>query len=205
VDLVEVPVPSPEPARPPAVESPAPLPVVPAAQPKPEPTRSHKPVTEPKRARERPAAVPAPTMSAERLLTHADPDRAVTSVPVPQEQPANQEKTAANPPASTKEAGADSGPVTPPSFRAGYLHNPEPSYPTASRRLGEEGTVQLRVLVSPEGQPVRIDVHRSSGHSRLDEAATAAVRDWRFVPAKRGTTPVEAHVIVPIVFKLEEE
>jgi protein TonB len=205
VDLVEAPVPLPELPQPPAVESPAALPVVPAARPKPEPTRMHKPVAEPKPVRERTTVVPAPTASPERLLTHADPDKAVTSIPVPQEAPANQEKAAANPPASTKEAGADSGPQTPPSFRAGYLRNPEPPYPTTSRRLGEEGTVQLRVVVSAEGQPVSVDVHRSSGHPRLDEAAAAAVRAWRFVPARRGDTPIEAAVIVPIVFRLESE
>jgi protein TonB len=205
VDLVEAPVPLPEPAQPPAAESPAPLPVVPAARPKPEPTRNHKSVAEPKPVRERTTVVPAPTVSAERLLTHADPDKAVTSIPAPQEAPANQEKTAANPPASTKEAGGDSGSVMPPSFRAGYLRNPEPPYPTTSRRLGEEGTVQLRVVVSAEGHPVTVDVHRSSGHPRLDEAAATAVRAWRFVPARRGDTPIEAAVIVPIVFRLESE
>jgi protein TonB len=192
VDLVEAPTPPPpaEPAKPPSVESPAPMPTAPAARPKPEAARSHKQV--------------APTVrETEPLLTHAEPERAVTSVPVSPEAPAAQEESAATPSAIAKEAGADAGPIAPPSFRAGYLRNPEPRYPTASRRLGEQGTVQLRVLVSAEGHTVHVDVHRSSGFPRLDEAAAVAVRDWRFVPAQRGTTPVEAHVIVPIVFRLE--
>ena len=96
-------------------------------------------------------------------------------------------------------------PETPPSFRAAYLRNPEPAYPTPSRRLGEQGTVQLRVLVSADGHATHVDIHRSSGFPRLDEAAAQAVREWRFVPAKRGATAVEAQVIVPIVFRLEAE
>jgi protein TonB len=127
------------------------------------------------------------------------PEQALTAVPAGETK---EEKPAA--PAVKAESG-DAGLVAPPSFRAGYLRNPEPTYPTASRRLGEEGTVQLRVVVSVEGNPVRVDMHRSSGHPRLDEAAAAAVREWRFGPAKRGTTAVEATVIVPIVFRLEAE
>ncbi len=65
--------------------------------------------------------------------------------------------------------------------------------------------MQLRVLVSAEGRPAQVDVHRSSSYPRLDEAAVAAVRAWRFVPAKRGEAAIEAHVIVPIVFRLEQE
>ncbi|RMO67978.1 Ferric siderophore transport system protein, TonB family [Pseudomonas syringae pv. aptata] len=36
----------------------------------------------------------------------------------------------------------------------------------------------------------------------LDEAAQAAVRQWTFIPAKRGDTPVEGWVNVPMAFKL---
>jgi protein TonB len=37
----------------------------------------------------------------------------------------------------------------------------------------------------------------------LDEAAVSAVEGWRFVPAKRGDTPVASTVMVPINFKLD--
>jgi protein TonB len=129
----------------------------------------------------------------------------VTSVPVATEGADTKEKSAAAPLAVSKDAAAEGGPETPPSFRAAYLRNPEPPYPAASRRLGEQGTVQLRVLVSADGHAARVDVHRTSGFPRLDDAASAAVREWRFVAAKRGATPVEALVIVPIVFRLEGE
>lgn len=88
-------------------------------------------------------------------------------------------------------------------FDAAYLHNPHPEYPPFSRRLGEEGKVLLKVRVTPEGLPAAVDVEKSSNFERLDEAARQAVARWRFVPAKRGDEPIEASVIVPIVFRLD--
>ncbi|MBL8423926.1 MAG: energy transducer TonB [Candidatus Accumulibacter phosphatis] len=105
---------------------------------------------------------------------------------------------------------AEAAPVTPTPgpgiavrFDAAYLHNPKPVYPVASRRLGEEGRVLLRVRVSAQGLPAEVDVKQSSGFPRLDEAARAAVERWRFVPARRGTEAVEASVLVPLQFSLD--
>jgi protein TonB len=89
-------------------------------------------------------------------------------------------------------------------YEAAYLHNPRPAYPPLSRRLGEEGRVLLRVRVGADGQPVAVDVEKSSNFERLDEAARRAVGSWRFVPARRGDEPVEGSVSVPLVFRLDE-
>ena len=86
-------------------------------------------------------------------------------------------------------------------FDADYLHNPAPAYPAQSRRLKEEGTVLLLVRVSVEGTPLSVEIRNSSGFERLDEAGLQAVRQWRFVPAKRGSETVAASVLVPIQFK----
>ncbi len=94
--------------------------------------------------------------------------------------------------------------ATAPRFNAAYLHNPAPVYPPSSRRLGEEGKVLLHVKVSAAGQPVAVDLEKSSNFERLDEAARHAVARWRFVPAKRGEEAVEGSVIVPIVFRLDD-
>lgn len=69
--------------------------------------------------------------------------------------------------------------------------------------MREEGKVILRVVVSPDGNPKQIELAHSSGSERLDKAALAAVRRWRFVPARQGETVIEATVLVPIIFKLE--
>jgi protein TonB len=93
--------------------------------------------------------------------------------------------------------------ITAPIFAADYLDNPPPSYPTLSRRVGEQGRVVLRVLVSPGGRADDVEIRSSSGYSRLDETARDTVRRWRFVPAKRGDEAVPAWVLIPISFRLE--
>jgi periplasmic protein TonB len=93
----------------------------------------------------------------------------------------------------------------PPRFDAGYLHNPAPAYPRASRLAGQQGQVVVKVLVSAEGSAVSVSLQRSSGFARLDEAALAAVRQWRFVPATRGADAFEEWVLVPIAFRLDTQ
>ena len=88
-------------------------------------------------------------------------------------------------------------------FDADYLHNPKPVYPALSRRNAEEGKVLLKVRVSAQGTALDVAVSKSSMFGRLDKAATEAVSQWRFVPARRGDEPVESSVIVPITFALE--
>ncbi len=87
-------------------------------------------------------------------------------------------------------------------YRAHYAHNPKPDYPESARTRGWTGKVLLRVRVSEQGVSEAVAVEQSSGHDILDESAIQAVKQWRFIPAKRGETPVTSSVIVPIVFNL---
>jgi protein TonB len=112
----------------------------------------------------------------------------------------------AKPPVVTEVAQAKPEPepvIEPPKFGAAYLHNPPPSYPQSARRLGEQGRVVLRVLVSSNGEADTVALEDSSGYSKLDEAAIQAVKKWRFVPAKRSNQPISAYVLVPVKFSLE--
>lgn len=93
-------------------------------------------------------------------------------------------------------------PIVAPVFDAAYLKNPAPSYPAAARRLHLEGTVVLRVMVTPAGRPQQVDIKQSSGVQILDDAALNAVRDWAFIPAKQGDNAIAAVVDVPIRFHL---
>ncbi|MEO8418859.1 MAG: TonB family protein [Methylophilaceae bacterium] len=93
--------------------------------------------------------------------------------------------------------------IEPPRFGAAYLHNPAPAYPTLSRRLGEQGKVVLRVLVTVNGDAEAVQVEAGSSSARLDQAALDAVKQWRFIPAKRNNQPVSAYVLVPVSFSLE--
>jgi periplasmic protein TonB len=78
----------------------------------------------------------------------------------------------------------------------------EPIYPPASRRAGEEGTVRVKVLVDERGRPSQVQVAQSSGFPKLDEAAIAAVRKWKFVAATDGNKSVQAWTQVAVTFKL---
>lgn len=93
--------------------------------------------------------------------------------------------------------------VTAPRFDADYLDNPKPVYPATSRRLGEQGKVLLRVLVSASGLAEKVELKTGSNFARLDQAAQEAVSRWRFVPARRGEQPIAAWVQVPVTFQLD--
>jgi periplasmic protein TonB len=80
----------------------------------------------------------------------------------------------------------------------------EPSYPPASRRAGEEGTVRLRVLVDATGKPKDVQVAQTSGFSRLDDAAKQAVRRWKFQPATNGGQAITVWTQVAITFRLTD-
>ncbi|MEQ1890844.1 MAG: energy transducer TonB [Alphaproteobacteria bacterium] len=93
-------------------------------------------------------------------------------------------------------------PVTPPDVMAAYADNPLPQYPAISRRHGEEGKLMVRVCVKADGSVGSATNIRSSGFARLDKAAVAALLQWRFRPARRGTQPIEGCVDVPWVWSL---
>jgi protein TonB len=80
----------------------------------------------------------------------------------------------------------------------------DPTYPPASRRAGEQGTVQLKVLVDTNGRPANVEVSQSSGFPKLDDAAIQAVRKWRFEAATDGTNKIQAYTRVAVTFKLTE-
>ena len=94
-------------------------------------------------------------------------------------------------------------PISPPRFNADYLQNPAPTYPPLARRMHEQGKVLIRVLVSVDGLPERIELKASSGHARLDQSALETIRGWKFVPARQGSEKIAAWVVVPITFSLD--
>lgn len=138
----------------------------------------------------RPQAAPAPRQQSPLL------EATRSSVPAAEAATASPPDTRPSPPAEPT--------VTQPRFDADYLKNPAPPYPPLSRRAGEQGKVVLRVAVTAQGTAEHVEVRTSSGRQRLDDAALATVRNWRFVPARRGDLVVPSWVLVPIIFKLEQ-
>lgn len=187
-----------------------PLEVVLAEPPVMEPRRR---LPEPPRAlpaqRERPQpprAAPAPKSAAPPHEILGLPAESGPS-PVTVVAPEAHERQAKPEPAPPAPVAAPSAPVResviPARYDAAYLRNPAPRYPISARRSGISGAVDLKVRVTPDGRAAEVQVQRTSGSSVLDGSALEAVRTWQFVPERRGHTPVESWIVVPIVFKLE--
>lgn len=62
----------------------------------------------------------------------------------------------------------------------------------------------LNVYVTPRGLCEKLVLQRSSTQDILDESAMEAVRKWKFVPGKRGNTPVARWIALPIEFNLRD-
>jgi protein TonB len=137
---------------------------------------------------------------------------AASPIKVMQKQEQSVQKTAVaeklNPEETPKEKLVESSKnsaVIEPRFNVEVLNNQPPAYPTSARRMLQEGTVLLRVVVTASGQAGGITIHHSSGFSPLDEAALKAVQQWRFIPARQGTEVVDYPIIVPITFTLSKK
>ena len=144
-----------------------------------------------------------PLSSPPMMTVTRDVPAAYTAPPAsPEPPPAPPPVEAATPAPVTAIAPPAPAPVIPPRFNADYLNNPEPAYPPLARRMGEEGKVVLRVFVNDRGLPEDVQLKTSSGSSRLDGTAQQTVKQWKFIPARRGETPVGAWVLVPISFSL---
>lgn len=106
--------------------------------------------------------------------------------------------------AESKQDGAlASAPVSMPNSDASELNNPKPPYPAISRKLREQGLVVLKACISASGALDSLEVRQGSGYSRLDQVALQTVKQWKFIPAKRGTAPIAMCYELPVKFILE--
>jgi protein TonB len=79
----------------------------------------------------------------------------------------------------------------------------EPEYPPVSRRLGEQGSVILEVLVDANGRATDAKIVQSSGFPRLDEAALEGVKtSYRFVPGTVDGKPQPMRYTFKFTWKL---
>jgi len=78
-----------------------------------------------------------------------------------------------------------------------------PTFPLQSKHLHEQGEVTLRVELDEQGRVSDLGIVKSSGFTRLDEAARAAVLTWRCNAALRDGKPVRAVAIQTLEFVLE--
>lgn len=135
------------------------------------------------------------------------PRIAATLLPQPALSAAEPSERAA--PSMPSAASAVPSPAPPATENAGDLSSSmmaatPPRYPQESRRKREQGVVILRLLLGTDGQVSEISVAQSSGFSRLDQAALAAVRRWRWSPTRRNGVAVPVKGLVEIPFVLQE-
>ena len=165
-----------------------------------------------------PAAPPPPPSAAPEQLLDTPPVVVPPPVLLLEERPPTitavvSEAPPAPQPAAPAPAAVAEGPPSPAAARspstvsggdlsAGMVEASPPRYPYESRRLKEQGTVVLDVLLGPDGRVERIGLRSSSGYPRLDQAALEAVRHWRWSPMVRDGRAVSVRGLVEIPFAL---
>lgn len=149
-------------------------------------------------------AAPVPVYAPPRVVETppVPPTIATVSVPVP---PPPVIPVVQAPPAPTVEArpAVAAGPIDKGDLSSKMIEAKPPTYPLDSRRLHEQGTVKLAVLVDTDGHVSDVSVAASSGSYRLDRAALGAVRHWRWSPTLQNGTAVMVRGFVTIPFVLQ--
>lgn len=77
-----------------------------------------------------------------------------------------------------------------------------PIYPKRSLKLGQEGVVYLKILISESGVSEQIEFLKKSQYPLLNKSAINAVKKWQFKPVIIGGKAVKSWVEVPIEFKI---
>src|SRR5450830_1559778 len=134
-------------------------------------------------------------------VTQAPAPTAISAPPTPP-QPAEPSPPAA---AAAPAPASPPGPPPPKQITSGieYITQPQPNYPAASKRMGEEGVVQFRVLVNTAGRAEKVDIIKGSGSSRLDEEAKRAVMRAVFKPYIEDGKAIVVSATGAITFKLD--
>ncbi|WNW11835.1 energy transducer TonB [Pseudomonas sp. DTU_2021_1001937_2_SI_NGA_ILE_001] len=187
---------------------PAPEPPPPEPPPPPPPPEPEQPVEDPDAVEPPPKQIEKPKVEKPKPVKKPEPVKKPTppAPPKPLAAPAPAAPPAPPAPAPAPAPPAPAAPVKESAAVSGLasLGNPPPEYPGLALRRNWEGRVVLRIKVLPNGRAGAVEVTKSSGKPVLDEAAVEAVRNWKFIPAKRGDTPIEGFATQTIDFKLPE-
>jgi TonB family protein len=119
---------------------------------------------------------PPPTSETKRLESGTDGD-GLSEAPPPPEKPRKVEEVVVQGWAVTKV---------------------KPEYPASARTMNANGSVKVRIIISPEGKV--IDATAISGHFALRSAAVEAARGWVFKPTTIDGVPFNMESILTFVF-----
>ena len=80
------------------------------------------------------------------------------------------------------------------------INQAEPEYADTTRAAGVQGTATVRGIVQLDGTITDVTVTQTSRSQVLDDAAVAALRQWRFTPASENNQAVVAPLEVAFEF-----
>ena len=182
----------PQPVAAPAAIQSTPVPPPPKPVP-PKPTPKLKPTVQP---RVKAAPAPLPETTAPSTIAAAAPE----ATPSPPAPPAP-----AAPAAAAPAIGRPTMSLNAPKDVAHLECNiAMPEYPAVSRRRGESGTAVVKFVVGLTGKIENIELKKSSGSSRLDDAALDAMRSSACKPYKENGEAIRAAYSQPFVFGLND-
>src|SRR5260370_1664235 len=78
------------------------------------------------------------------------------------------------------------------------IYAPDPEYPEKARKEHPKGVIVLRLVIGADGLPRSIKVKRPLS-PELDEAATDAVKKWKFAPATKDDQPVAVMIDIEMI------
>ncbi|RQR50091.1 energy transducer TonB [Burkholderia sp. Bp9126] len=163
----------------------------------PKPTPRVKPKVEPKPVQK--VSKPTPQPVAPSPVPSPTPAAAADPTPAPAAAPAAAAPSAAAGPA--RETMEVSAPKNVPTLQCAFV---KPDYPSMSRRRGESGTAYVHFVVGVTGKIESIDLQKSSGYPRLDDAALAAMRATTCRPYIENGQAIRAARTQPYNFGLTD-
>ncbi|WP_310120020.1 energy transducer TonB [Paraburkholderia terricola] len=177
-------------AEPVAVQSVAPPPSTPTPPVRTKPKVQPKPTPTPK-----PAPTPLPQAAA------PSPTPVAAADPTPPAPPAPAAPPAQAAPAISRQTMEITAPKNVSHLDCNIA---KPDYPSLSKRRGETGTAYVKFVVGLTGKLENIELKKSSGFSRLDDAALAAVHASACKPYLENGQPIRAAYTQPYDFNLND-
>jgi protein TonB len=103
---------------------------------------------------------------------------------------------------STEPTGTDAGNIELNQLVMVYRPNTEVFYPRLSKDIGEQGIVNVKMMIDETGSVKSVQVITSSGFERLDRAASDLAIRIRFAPYKINGVPSRVSAGISIKFQL---
>ncbi len=158
----------------------------------PKPVPRAKPKVEPKPVQKAAKPTPQPVAQSPTPAPAADPTPA-PAAPAPAAPAAT--------PSPARETMQVSAPKNVPTLQCNFV---KPDYPSMSRRRGESGTAYVHFVVGVTGKIESIDLQKSSGYPRLDDAALDAMRSTSCRPYIENGQAIRAARTQPYSFGLTD-